>query len=235
MKNSNNTAERSGLKAIRKKTAWPIWGAAAVWLLALTILPMHKIHHMIIYVVLSAAAGIILDRIIPSYTIYVPEKLEKSKTGNAELDKRIDEINAALKELSVSAATVSRSSPSAATTLYSIVSTITAIRDDLIEDPSDLPAARRFLNYYLTTTVKLANKYATLSVRGVSGENIRNTLSTLEDSFAMIDSSLKKLLDGMFANDMLDISTDIEVLNAMLSRDGIRDTDPFSASGSAGV
>jgi len=235
MKNSQNTTERSGLKAIRKKTAWPIWGAAAVWLLALTILPMHKISHMIIYAVLSAAVGMILDRVIPTYTVYVPEKMEKSKTGNAELDKRVDEINTALKDLSASAATVSRTAPSAATTLYSIISTVTAIRDNLIEDPSDLPSARRFLNYYLSTTVKLAHKYASLSVHGVAGENIRNTLATLEDSFVMIDSSLKKLLDAMFANDMLDISTDIEALNAMLSRDGIRETDPFSASGSTGV
>jgi uncharacterized membrane protein len=143
MKSSQNVQERSGLKAIRKKTAWPIWGAAVVWLLALTILPMYKIIHVVIYTVLSVAAWLILDRSIPSYTVYVPEKMEKSRTGNEELDKRVDEINAALKDLSASAAAVSRTAPAAATTLYSIISTVTAIRDNLIEDPSDLPTARQ--------------------------------------------------------------------------------------------
>ena len=77
MKNSQTVQGKSGLKAVRKKTAWPIWGAAAVWLLALTILPMYKILHVIIYAVLSAAVWIVLDKLIPGYTVYVPEKLEK--------------------------------------------------------------------------------------------------------------------------------------------------------------
>ncbi len=210
-----------GLIAVSKKTAWPIWGAAAFILFAALALPMNRVYHFFIYAAIAVAVYFVLDKVIPGYTVYEPAPASVTSTGDAEMDRKILEINDAMKSLAADAVAVSGSHPDTATTLYSIVATMSRIRDDLAEDPKDLRSVRTFLNYYLGTTVKLSGKYVRMDRNGGDGATVKQTMKDLETSFGQIDASLKKILDGLFANDMLDVSTDIAVLNAMLQRDGL--------------
>ncbi len=95
------------------------------------------------------------------------------------------------------------------------------IVQDAKHDPADVPQIQRFLSYYLPTTIKLLNAYDRMSDQGIQGENISGTMNRIE---AMLDSAIaayKKQLDSLFANQALDIETDIEVMNAMLAREGL--------------
>lgn len=46
------------------------------------------------------------------------------------------------------------------------------IMQDAIADPSDIPQIKKFMNYYLPTTIKLLNAYDRMSAQGIEGENL---------------------------------------------------------------
>ena len=47
------------------KSAIPIWGAAAVWVIAAFFVPMYSIIHILIIAAVSAAVGLILYFVLP--------------------------------------------------------------------------------------------------------------------------------------------------------------------------
>lgn len=99
------------------------------------------------------------------------------------------------------------------------------IVQDAVSDPSDVPQIRKFLDYYLPTTIKLLNAYDRMSDQGIEGENLSKSMSSIEDMLDTAIEAFKKQLDSLFANQALDIETDISVMNQMLAREGISDDD----------
>lgn len=94
---------------------------------------------------------------------------------------------------------------------------------DAVTDPSDVPQIKKFLDYYLPTTIKLLNAYDHMGAQGIEGENISGTMERIE---TMLDSSIaafKKLLDNLFQDQAIDIETDIAVMNTLLRREGLSD------------
>jgi 5-bromo-4-chloroindolyl phosphate hydrolysis protein len=92
---------------------------------------------------------------------------------------------------------------------------------DAIDDPSDVQQIRKFLNYYLPTTIKLLNAYDRMSAQEIEGENISGSMARIEDMLDTAVTAYKKQLDSLFANQALDIETDIEVMNGMLAKEGL--------------
>ena len=94
-----------------------------------------------------------------------------------------------------------------------------------ISDPKDIPNIKRFLNYYLPTTIKLLNAYDRMAVQGIEGENISGTITRIEDMLDTVVVSYKKQLDALFADEALDIETDIKVMDGLLQREGLKDKE----------
>ena len=105
------------------------------------------------------------------------------------------------------------------------------IIDAVVDKPSKLPQLRKFLNYYLPTTLKLLNAYDRMDAAGVSGSNIDGTKGKIEDIMGTICKAFDKQLDALYGEEALDISTDITVLENMLAQEGLGDT-PFQSPGS---
>ena len=101
------------------------------------------------------------------------------------------------------------------------------IVQDAIEDPSDIPQIKKFMNYYLPTTIKLLNSYDRMSAIGVEGENLDKSMKNINDMLDAAIVAYKKRLDSLFANQALDIETDIDVMNTMLAREGLTDNRDF--------
>ena len=97
------------------------------------------------------------------------------------------------------------------------------IVQDAIDDPSDVPQIRKFLDYYLPTTIKLLNAYDRMSDQGIEGTNLSKSMQSIEDMLDTAIEAFKKQLDSLFANQALDIETDISVMNQMLAREGLSD------------
>ncbi len=93
------------------------------------------------------------------------------------------------------------------------------------EHPDKAGDLRKFLNYYLPTTLKILNAYAELENQGVEGENITATKQRIEGMMDMVVEGFERQLDKLFAGDMMDIAADITVMEQMMQGDGLADND----------
>ena len=105
---------------------------------------------------------------------------------------------------------------------------------DAIADPSDVPQIKKFLDYYLPTTIKLLNAYDRMGAQGIEGEHISGTMQSINEMLDTAIAAYKKLLDNLFANQAMDIETDIDVMNTLLKREGLAGGEGgFSAAAAA--
>lgn len=93
----------------------------------------------------------------------------------------------------------------------------------VIEKPEREADVRKFMNYYLPTTLKLLKSYDMLEEQSYQGENIIASRKKIEDVLDMLIVAYEKQLDRLFSDDALDIATDIDVLEAMMAGDGLSD------------
>lgn len=95
------------------------------------------------------------------------------------------------------------------------------ILDYVAQHPDKRPQIRKFLNYYLPTTLKLLNAYDRMGSAGVSGANIDGTMGKIETMMETIVAAFDRQLDALFGDEALDIATDITVLEQMLAGEGL--------------
>lgn len=91
--------------------------------------------------------------------------------------------------------------------------------------PDQVPEIRKFMEYYLPTTLKLVEAYKEFDRQPVQGENISTAKKEIEKTLDTINLAFENLLDNLFEDAAMDISTDISVLNTMLAQEGLTETD----------
>ena len=91
------------------------------------------------------------------------------------------------------------------------------------QDPEAIGDLKKMMEYYLPMTVKLLRAYADMDSQPVQGENILNSKREIEQTLDTLNLAFEKLLDEMFEETALDISSDISVLNTMLAQEGLKD------------
>lgn len=94
-------------------------------------------------------------------------------------------------------------------------------------DPDKLPKMRKFMDYYLPTSLKLLKTYAELDAQNVEGENITESKHRIEQTMDMLVHAFETQLDQLFQDDAMDVSADIDVMRNMLRADGLTDDAPF--------
>ena len=102
------------------------------------------------------------------------------------------------------------------------IGTLTAgIFRAVIDNPEREQDVRKFMNYYLPTTLKLLKSYDMLEEQSYQGENIVASRRKIESVLDTLIAAFEKQLDRLFQNDALDIATDIDVLETMMAGDGL--------------
>lgn len=232
----------------KNKPVLPIYAIAAVWLLCSAARPISSLMRLIFVAGLSFFAynvikGLIGDRDEPDKSPQEAEKPERAKDPvkeqtmetpkkpepayPPEVQAVVDEGERAHRELQHLYASI----PDLAVKkkVQEIMDVSDKIIRDAIEDPGDVPQIKRFLDYYLPTTIKLLNAYDRMGAQGIEGSNISGTMQSINEMLDTAIDAYKKLLDSLFANQAMDIETDINVMNTLLKREG------FSASGEGGL
>lgn len=77
------------------------------------------------------------------------------------------------------------------------------------------------MQYYLPTTLKLVKAYREFDGQPVQGENVTKVKAEISDTLDTINTAFENLLDSLFQDDVMDISTDISVLETMLAQEGL--------------
>lgn len=210
------------MKKIVHKPAAPLYAAAAVWVLYALLFPLYRVGHFVIVLAASAAVYGIARLFCKDVVEEVPE--EPKTTGNPELDKMVSEGQKALDEMRRLNDSIQDAAISAQIDRLEQVSG--KIFRQVQKDPTQLPQIRKFMSYYLPTTLKLLRAYDDMSHQGVQGENITGTMERVRGMMGTIVTAFERQLDSLFGDQALDISTDITVLENMMAREGLSD-DPI--------
>ena len=91
--------------------------------------------------------------------------------------------------------------------------------------PDQKEEVHKFLSYYLPTTMKLLESYSLLEKQSYQGENIVAARQDIEKIINTMVPAFEKQLDRLFEADALDISTDIDVLETMMAKDGLSEKE----------
>ena len=164
------------------------------------------------------------------------EKPEKefediSKTGNDHADDVIAQGQEMLRQ--IREANDAIRDPEITRQLYELEDKCTQIFRTVAEKPEKAGQIRKFMNYYLPTTLKIVSSYKTMQDRGVSSYEMAEHRATLRRGLTLVNQATQKQLDNLYKDTMLDISADIDVLEQMLKRDGFVDGDLSERSISA--
>ena len=143
---------------------------------------------------------------------YVKEMREAITAGESYL-KQIREANEAIPGEEIS------------NQLYKLEDIIGRIFMELEKNPDKIGEMRKFMDYYLPTTIKLINAYREFDRYTVETDNIRNSKKEIENTIDTIIKAFYKLFDSLFDDKAMDIATDISVLNTMLAQEGLKESD----------
>ena len=93
-------------------------------------------------------------------------------------------------------------------------------------NPEIIPDLKKLMDYYLPMTVKLLRAYADMDAQPVQGETIQASKREIEDTLDTLNQAFEKLLDDLFRDTAMDVSSDITVLQTLLAQEGLTDDFP---------
>jgi hypothetical protein len=104
------------------------------------------------------------------------------------------------------------------------------IFDYVRETPEKESSISSFINYYLPTTLKLINSYADFEAQEFQGQNILKSRERIETAMDTIIQAYERQLDNLFLIDTIDVTSDINVLENMMKRDGLSGGSDFGTT-----
>ena len=210
------------MKKIVHKSAIPLYAVAVTWLLYALLFPLYRLPHFLLAAAAGAVVGIVARLFCRDTVEEVPE--EPKTTGNPELDKMIEDGKKAIAEMKRLDDNIA--DPTISAQIVRLQQLAGKIFAQVEQNPEKLPQIRKFMNYYLPTTLKILNAYDRMGEQGVAGENISSTMHKVEGMMDTIIKAFEKQLDNLFGAEAMDISTDMVVLESMMAREGLTD-DPL--------
>jgi 5-bromo-4-chloroindolyl phosphate hydrolysis protein len=215
-----------------KRSVIPIYLIGIVWVIYAIFWPLHTAWQYALCGVLSLMAFVIGKAVFPNKEYEMPEEAAKQTappkeekkeapktTGNPEIDALIKERDRAVAEMRRLNENIP--DPKISAQIDHLEEVTKKIIDQVIAQPKKLSQIRRFMDYYLPTTLKILNAYDRMGAAGVSGENIDATKQKVEGMMDTISKAFDRQLDALFGEEALDISTDITVMENLLAREGL--------------
>lgn len=98
----------------------------------------------------------------------------------------------------------------------------------IARNPDKKNQIRMFMNYYLPTTLKLLESYSLIERVGVTGQNMRDAKNNIEKTLDTLVAGFEQQFDLLYRAESVDISSDIEVLEQMMARDGLKENKDFA-------
>ena len=206
---------------VKKKTVLPIYLVGFVWLAWGLFGSLYRLRDYVLCAAVSCAAYFLGKIIWPDrgyeaagtqQTQSAAKAEEKPKSDpkpaySPEIQALIGERDKALGEMRRLNASIK--DPQVSADIDHLEQTAGKIIDAVVAEPAKLPQIRKFMSYYLPTTLKLLNAYDRMDATGASGTNIDGTKTKVEDMLATICTAFDKQLDALY------------VMEQMLAREGL--------------
>ena len=219
----------------KSPTKGKIYGFIAAGLSSLayaSLFPLYKWPHFLLMAAVALIAGR-LAQVMGSgldTSKQVSTMEDMPKTGNSQVDLIIERGQGILKQIAAENDAIP--DPELTRQIDELESVSNKIFRTVIEQPGKAPQIRRFMDYYLPTTLKMLQGYRLMDDRKISSREALNVKAKIESAMDVVIGSFKKQLETLYQDDILDISTDIDVLETMLKQDGLG-AEQFSMYGNA--
>ena len=237
------------MKTHKKVSVIPIYLVGLTWLLYALLFPLYAPTHYILCAGASLLVFIIGKAVFPDKVYQTREdqaestreKAQGQESAKEEAFSQDPQVAALQKERARAISEMRRLNDAIKDEKISAqidhLEEVTGkILDQVIQQPKKQPQIRRFLDYYLPTTLKLLNAYDRMDSVGVSGSNIDATKQKVENMLDTVCRAFDKQLDALFGEEALDISTDIAVMENLLAQEGLAGIDiNGSRTGNEGI
>ncbi len=111
--------------------------------------------------------------------------------------------------------------------LFRLENLLRDIFDRLKEHPEQREKMKKFMDYYLPVTLKLVGAYEEFDSLSVQGDDIVEAKNEIEKTLDTINNAFGELLERLFRDTAFDVTTDAQVLQTMLAKDGLTKTSQF--------
>jgi len=99
------------------------------------------------------------------------------------------------------------------------------IFERLEEDPTQMSQMHKLMNYYLPTTIKLLQSYSEFDDISAPGTDVIKAKAEIEKTVDIINEAFTELLNKLFQATVFDVTTDAQVLQTMLAKEGLTKND----------
>lgn len=102
-----------------------------------------------------------------------------------------------------------------------LTNVVSMIFHEIDVNPNQVNSLGVFLNYYLPTTEKLLNTYVSLTEQRITVSNLSAAKKEIEDSLSTIIHSYEAILEKLYEEYEIDISSDISALELVMKKEGL--------------
>ncbi|MCL1854210.1 MAG: 5-bromo-4-chloroindolyl phosphate hydrolysis family protein [Clostridia bacterium] len=189
----------------------------------------HTLGGYILAFVLSFLFGAVVKVMGEGLDLSVKEKQPDSlkniatDTGNSEVDALLAKGRLMITELHDENKLIEE--PSLTDKLTRLESQTAEVFRAVYDKPAKAGQIRKFMDYYLPTTLKLVKGYRMLGERNEAGQGSQQARSRIDEGLGVVLQGCQKMLDNLYRDDVLDLTTDIDVLEQMLKRDGLAESE----------
>lgn len=208
------------------RSAVPVYIAAVVFILYGLIFPLYSAGHILVALALSVAGYFAAGLLFKGKVVEAELKWD---AGDAQVNRQLQESYDALKR--IREANDAIPSEEISDDLDRMEAAGIKILAAVNDKPARASQVRRFMNYYLPTTTKLLDQYRKLTDAGGQGEQVRRALTSVEASLGIIAAAFEKELDNLYRDEVVDITSDIEVLEKMMASDGLTNSEELMMKG----
>ncbi len=216
----------------KRKGIRPIWVFALFYVGYSLFVPLLKFSALLIGLGLSAAAATAVavkrreKTAEPAADIpAVPVQTENEERYSPAVEAVIADGKKAMSEMGRLYGSIRN--PAVRAKINELMSVSDKIIQDARDDESDVPQIRKFLDFYMPTTLKLLNAYDRMDAAEIDGETILRSKQSIEEMLDTTIEAYKKQLDALFSNQAMDIDAEIRSMKSMLDREGLGEKNPL--------
>ncbi len=212
-------------KADRVKWVMPSWAGYIIPIL-IGIIIFTKFKTLALWMILTLigvglAMAVLLDIISRKKRAYKKKALEgqgdifpkdQSEEVIVKLRKLKDSINSRIKKVK---------KDEVKKDLSGLELTLGLMADEVERDPKDRKKVRKIANYYGDMLLQLIDKYISFQDKDQTIENVAESMMKIEEGIKGASESLKKALNELFSEDVMEVNADVNALEQLIKIDKI--------------
>jgi 5-bromo-4-chloroindolyl phosphate hydrolysis protein. len=216
-----------------KKSPAPFYAVGIFWFIYALMFPMYLWYHYAVAGVLSVLVFTVFNKLFAPQKMKIEKPYKAPLTGDSDIDKSIKAAENDLQSIYDSTSKIAAFDSMFAGNIADLITDGRKIIEYLATDTKKINMLRRFFNYYLPTLDKLLKNYLTLIKHKSETRDFDTSKQEIETAVEMMKTVFSKQLDKLLDDLALDISTDTEVLEAMLANSGFTSITEENSKGGA--